>query len=195
MKNFSTDDWKTHHALTKDVPPSKLLLRALEYVSRKNRAIDVGAGALRDTRLLLSEGFEVVALDKEDTLVEFAAELDSPKLTPVVTDLSYYEFGDGLYDLVNAMYMLPFVAPDNFLNVVTRIKKSLKQGGVFCGNFFGPLDEWSARTDMTFCKGDQVKELFHDMEILVFDDIERDNPTATGAMKHWHVISVIARKN
>lgn len=57
------------------------------------------------------------------------------------------------------------------------------------------MDEWASRTDMNFSTLEQVKELFHDMEILVFDDVERDNPTATGAMKHWHVISVIARKN
>lgn len=135
MTHFTQDDWKTHLALTKEAPPSKLLLRALEYVTCNDKAIDIGAGSLRDTRLLLEKGFSVVALDREETLKEYAADLDPAKVSTVVGDVAGYEFGDGLYDLVNAMYMLPFVAPDNFLNVVTRIKKSLKRGWSFLWKF------------------------------------------------------------
>lgn len=37
--------------------------------------------------------------------------------------------------------------------------------------------------------------MFKDFDILEFEKIEKDRPTALGKMKHCHTFEVIARKN
>ena len=37
-------------------------------------------------------------------------------------------------------------------------------------------------------------ELFKDFEIIRFKEIEKDDLTGLGKMKHWHMFDVIARK-
>ncbi len=42
--------WSEYYNVTKNNPPSPLLLKALEYLKIKENAIDSGAGALKDRR-------------------------------------------------------------------------------------------------------------------------------------------------
>ena len=47
---------------------------------------------------------------------------------------------------------------------------------------------------MTFLTKEQVIELFKDFEIIEFKEVEKDDFTAFGKMKHWHIFNVIAKK-
>ena len=47
---------------------------------------------------------------------------------------------------------------------------------------------------MTFLTKKQVMELFKDFEIIRFKEIEKDDLTGLGKMKHWHMFDVISRK-
>ena len=47
---------------------------------------------------------------------------------------------------------------------------------------------------MTFLTKKKVMELFKDFEIIRFKEIEKDDLTGLGKMKHWHIFDVIARK-
>lgn len=47
---------------------------------------------------------------------------------------------------------------------------------------------------MTFLTKEQVIELFEDFKIIEFKEIEKDNFTGLGQMKHWHIFNVIAKK-
>ena len=40
----------------------------------------------------------------------------------------------------------------------------------------------------------QVMELFEDFEIIRFKEIEKDELTGLGKMKHWHICDIIAKK-
>ena len=51
--------WSQYIAKTKNKSPRPLLVRALSYVKNKNKALDLGAGALNDSRYLLENGFKV----------------------------------------------------------------------------------------------------------------------------------------
>ncbi|MBV9154415.1 MAG: hypothetical protein JO204_21830, partial [Alphaproteobacteria bacterium] len=63
-------------------PPRPLLIKAAGLVSRKERALDAGAGALNATKYLLSAGFEhVTALDAAPRAQDVAAELADDRLT------------------------------------------------------------------------------------------------------------------
>lgn len=111
-----------------------------------------------------------------------------------MADFGAFAFPTAHYDLVNAQYALPFIKPDLFAQVFQHMLDSLKVGGVFAGQLFGERDTWATTETMTFHTRSEVEELFRPLDVLVFEEEETDGPTALGAMKHWHVFHVIARK-
>lgn len=187
-------DWSEYYEITKAKPPSKLLVKALEYVTSKDKAIDIGAGALKDTRYLLEQGFEVTAIDKSPLMEQEAKALGNDKVHAFTTSFEDFDFAENEYDIATSMFALPFTEPAHFDKVFSKIKSSLKKDGVFCGQFFGINDEWSKNKKMTFHTEAQARELLGDLEILSFKEVEEDGTTANGTPKHWHIYHIIAKK-
>lgn len=187
-------NWSQHHERTKDYPPSATLVKALDHVEHKNKAIDIGAGALKDTRYLLQQGFEVTALDGDELTEQFAKEIDTEKLHVAISSFEDFEFGKDIYDLASAMFALPFNPPKTFDAVFQRIKDSLVKGGIFTGQFFGVNDDWKDIPNRTFHTKEQVEKLLEDMEIISLEEVERDGKLTNGNPKHWHLFNIIAKK-
>src|SRR4051812_10504921 len=57
--------WDQFYDLTRSAPPWPLLQRAVRHLEHKGDALDLGAGAGRDTIYLLEQGFNVTAVDRE----------------------------------------------------------------------------------------------------------------------------------
>ena len=190
----SQKDWAEYYKITKNKPPSKLLIKALKYVKNKKRAIDIGGGALKDTRYLLSKGFDVTVIDSSELMAKEAKKIKSGKLRYVIEHFDKFNFPENTFDIALTMYSLPFNAPDTFDNVFENIKKSIVEDGIFCGQLFGVRDEWSNKPNMTFHTKRQIAKLFLGMEIIYFKEEEIDGKTANGAPKHWHVFHFIAKR-
>ena len=45
-----------------------------------------------------------------------------------------------------------------------------------------------------FMNETDVKSLFEKVEILKFEEEEKDSKTAIGVIKHWHTYDIIAKK-
>ena len=185
--------WTGFYESTKELPPHELLVQALELVSEREAALDLGAGAMRDTKLLLKAGFEkVVAVDAEQ--INQQNEISDGRLEIVVEPFESYEFPENSFDLVNAQFSLPFTSPESFENVFKKLQTSLKKGGIFVGQFFGKNDEWRGNPKMTFHSLEEAQQLLSKMEILKIEEKEQDGSTAAGTPKHWHVFHITARK-
>ena len=189
-------DWPAYFNATKDHKPRPLLVEAMTFIGKRDAALDLGAGALNETEYLFEQGFNrVVAVDAEPKFLDFCKELGSDKLTCIVSTFDEFNFPVDEYDLVNAQFALPFNSPSTFAEVFARIKSSLKKGGIFTGQFFGVNDSWAkGNSDMTFHTKAEVEKFLADMEIVKLEEVEKDDKTAAGDMKHWHVFHVIARK-
>lgn len=185
-------DWKEYYEITKNRPPSKLLIDALQYVKNKNKALDIGGGALKDTRYLLEQGFEVTVIDSSELMAKEAEKIESDKLHPVITTYNEFDFPEHEFDIASAMYSLPFNPPETFDKVFENIKESLVAGGIFCGQLFGIRDGWSNQSEMTFHTKEKIEKLFQGMRILYFKEEELDGKIANGSPKHWHVFHFIA---
>src|SRR5687768_6654452 len=110
-----------YYQMTKNAAPSSQLMRAVKFLKTKGTALDLGCGAGRDTRFLLSLGFQVTAVDKEPAVEKILSEIpDQRNLRCVIS--SFEEFNFGSYDLVNARYSLPFVPSDRFNEVFSKVK-------------------------------------------------------------------------
>ncbi len=176
--------------MTRAQPPNGLLVEALLYVKNTGKAIDIGGGALRDTRYLLQKGFEVTVIDKSPLLEKEAKELKNERLHFVVTSFEDFKFPVNEYILASAMQSLSYCKPAHFDCVITNIKSSLKKGGIFCGQMYGAYDQWSKNLHKAYQTADEVREYLKGMEIISFQEEE----TEKGRTKHWRIFDFIARK-
>jgi len=164
-------------------------------LTEKNQALDLGAGTLEDSEYLLKQDFvKVIALDSESTLLEMATDIKNERLELIINKFEDFNFPKENFDLINAQYSLPFTNPKHFPKVFESIKKSLVQNGIFVGQLFGNRDEWSKNKNMTFLTEKEVKGLIENMEVIKFQEEEKDGKTAAGEEKHWHIFNLILRK-
>lgn len=190
---MTTSDWGSFYRLTKDSPPWPLLLRAAGLAPGKGRALDLGAGAGRDTRYLLEQGFEVTAVDADPRSVALLSALPQARLR--VVQSSFEDFTLATYDLISAQFALPFIPREHFADVFARLKAALALGGVFAGQFFGVRDQWNTPDRaMTFLTRVEAEALLSDLETIEFSEEDTDGHVADGSPKRWHVFHILARK-
>ncbi len=194
MNNSPSHQWEQYLERTKTNPPRPQLLKALEFFENPpTEVLELGGGALNDAQYLLSLGARVTVVDAEPGAKTIADKIDDDMLQVYTSRFDEHTFPAETYDFVTSLYALSFNPPETFHEMIKNVQLSLKKGGIFSGNIFGPKDDWSERESMTFLTPHEVKELFSDMEILSFEDVERDNILAGGQPKHWHEIRIIAK--
>lgn len=190
-----TKDWSEYYDFTRSKPPYSLLIEAVKYVKDRGYAIDIGGGALRDTRYLLENGFDVTVIDNSPELANEAEKIKNSRLHTSIVSFEDFDFPKDKYDLASAMFALNFCDPINFDKVFNNIKNSLKPGGIFCALLFGDRDEWSSYTDKTYPSKDRIIQLLKDFEIISFAEKnpgEKDENDEL--MTSGHVLKFIARK-
>ena len=186
-------DWTEWYDMTRLQPPTTLLVKALSYNINTGKVLDIGGGALKDTRYLLDKGFDVTVIDKSPLLIKEAGRIKSKKLHPLVTSFEDFNFPVDEYVLVSAMHCLSYCEAENFNRVIENIKLSLKKGGIFCGQMYDGYGQWSKepnRIHRTYKTVDEIKDLLKGLNILFFQEQE----TEKGRTKLWHIYDFIVRK-
>jgi tellurite methyltransferase len=202
---------------TEGAPPRAQLLVAIGAVrsalassdGRRPRALDVGCGPGRELVALLDAGFDVDAFDPYPDMLVRAAELlaTTPHRAALKEGRVRLRLGTleseaprlltSFYDVIHAGFVLPFVRPIAFNSCWHALVASLREGGVFAGQFFGPNDEFvraAAEGDMTSHRTEEIDELFTGWDVLEREEIERDGAIGRGKAKRWHVHHVVARQ-
>ena len=171
-------------------------MQSLEYVKNKQTALDLGAGALNDSKYLLGFGFEkVIAVDSEannDLINDITKKYKDTFIFQKV-EIEDYNFPESNFDLVNAQFVLPFVLKENIIQVLNDIKKSLKDDGIFVGQFFGIKDSWSGSPSILIYVETEIREFLSGLDVIYFQEEERDGQTAMDGEKHWHIFNFIAK--
>jgi tellurite methyltransferase len=177
-------------------PPRPLLLKAAALVDLKDHALDAGAGALNATTYLLDAGFaHVTALDASPEARKVAEELPPDRVTFVLSRFEDFAFPSDAYDLVNAEFSLPFIAPGNFAPVFTRLLAAVKPGGIFTGQLFGPHDSWNTpESGMSFFPRPDIEGFLRGFELLQLDEENHPGTTKLGEPKHSHIFHILARR-
>jgi len=190
-------NWSEHFQHTKNYAPSALLEKAIPAAPSREKALDLGAGALRDTKFLLSMGFRhVTAIDGEKAMKNYADKIPSTLLKLQIKKMEKLRLPSMRFDLINAAYSLPFIKPPHLPDLITQIISALKPKGIFCGQFFGPNDSWNTpENELTFTDRKTLKKLLSPFKILYFQEEEKDAKTSDGKPKHWHLFHVIAQKS
>ena len=186
------NQWDRYYQITQNRPPSPLLIQAETLFGKTGKALDLGSGAGVDAKYLLDNGFTVTAVDNDDDAIERLHHINNPNLTVIKS--TYDAFHYEVYDLVNASWALPFNPKLTFTSMVQRLIKSIKKDGYFSGHLFGINDEWNrSDSNMTFQTRGEAEHIFDDLELINFEEVEKDGKTANGTPKHWHVFHIVAR--
>ncbi len=192
--------WAEYCEATKDFPPRDLTVKALEYVHAKDRALDLGPGAMNESRFLLENGFAFVTAVNIDppkgnaVVSERIAQFPNDRFEFVVSAFDKFDFEPDMYDLINAQRSLPFNPPKTFDRMFTSLLASLKPGGILTGCFFGVEHKWRNNRKMTFVTRERAGELLKDCEIVLFTEHQRPHDESETANPHWHEFDFIVRK-
>jgi len=189
-------DWATFYKHTRERPPWPRMIRAATLVARRERALDLGCGAGRDTRYLLDQGFEVTAVDADANAMAILATFPQERLRAV--QASFGDFAFERYDLINAHFCLPFLPREQFYAVFGKVREALDPEGIFVGQFFGIHDQWNTperAAAMTFLSREEALQALEGLDVIDFEEEDVDSVVADGSPKHWHVFHITARKS
>lgn len=189
-------DVEKYYDNTANLMPSYTVKKFIELNVKPENAVELGCGAGRDTVYLIRNGWNVLAIDRENVESRIVEKLSKEELKKLKFSRQKFENIElEKNNLVVANFSLPFCNKVNFEDLWNKINNSLLEDGYFVGNFFGVNDEWKkTKKEMTFLTREQVIELFKDFEIIEFKEVEKDDFTGMGKIKHWHIFNVIARK-
>ncbi|MFZ2310362.1 MAG: class I SAM-dependent methyltransferase [Patescibacteria group bacterium] len=187
-------NWKKYIKNTKHQEPRKLLVKALGFIKNKDVALDIGAGALNDSKLLQDTGFKkVYAIDIEENL-ELIKELSDQIVIFKKIAIENYVFSVDSLDLINAQFVLFLLKRNDLNKIINSIKSSLKLNGIFVGQFLGLNDSWANQSNVCVHSRLEIEELLSGLEIVYLKEEESNAVTALDESKHWHIFHFIARK-
>ena len=190
-------DIKKYYENTENALPHENVKEFIKIENKKGKAIDIGCGAGRDTIFLIKNNWNVLAIDREDAKDIISSKLNDKELKRfrfIRQDFENIKLEEN--DLVVANFSIPFCSKKDFKDFWNTIVGSISEEGYFVGNFFGLNDSWvNIKGNMVFLSKEQVLKLFENsFEIIKFEEIERDEKTALGKIKHWHIYEIIAKK-
>jgi len=206
MIDRSSSDWTDYYKWTAHRPPRRTTLTALAALPEKSvgttsHALDLGAGAGRDTAPMLEAGLRVLAIDTAPeagpTLKRrFPEPWRDGRLTFKVADFAKDDLDLPFATLINASFCLPMCPSRRFDGLWNSINSALAPGGLFAGHLYGPRDSWARRGDgLTIHTRNDAEALFAAWRVLLFEEEESDSITPRGNLKHWHVFHIVAHKS
>lgn len=191
--------WHNFNIQGAERPPHPRLVKTLELISTPGRALDLGAGGGRDSRELLKRGWVVDAVDSSPTSTELLQKLQKEfpgRLHVIASKFEALVLKSRAYDLISGSYSLPFCQPKVFVSFWSQLKRALRPGGLISVDLFGTHDTWNiVGKDMTFVSRVQVEDLTRGLKVLTLAEEEYDGETFSGQQKHWHLFSLIARRD
>ncbi len=157
-------------------------------------AVDIGAGCGRDSLMLLQSGWKVIAVDANTTaLTELHKVLQPEQFARFeILNARMEELEVPECNLVNASLSLPFCNPQFFDSLWQRITNGLVPGGIFCGHFFGPQDDWAHSVNVV--SKDRLEKLLERFTVISLQESHGPLRLASGGYKQGHVFSVVAAR-
>ncbi|HEY1041403.1 MAG TPA: class I SAM-dependent methyltransferase [Candidatus Paceibacterota bacterium] len=193
-------EWQEYYEKSKQLKPRWTLVQALEFVTNRDSALDIGAGSLKDAKYLLQENFNhVTALDVEPVAQKDADALPSDKFNYIITPVESYDFPKNEYDFVSAQSVLPFLTNEEVSQVLENIMQSLKPDGILNGQIFGENEYWEkfSHPVQSIYTKEEAENLITSLggEVILFREVDRQEPNVHGSLRRFHYFNFIIKKS
>ena len=195
--------WEAYYKKTGARQPRETLLYALEKFETEHpnneqslKAIDLGCGNGRDTVELLRRGWQVLAVDSEQSAIDgllSRQEVGENVLLETVTT-RFEKISLPESDLINASFALPLVSPLDFPDLWDRMLMALVPGGRISCQLYGDRDSWVGNPSITFFAHSAIDALLYPLDVEYFREEEEDSTTPRGKQKHWHIYHLVVRR-
>lgn len=180
-------------------PSRELLRRTLGCFALDNMApgiaVDLGCGSGAETLEMLRRGWEVHAVDVEDSGLVMLRDSVPPefqnKLHTYARKFEDFEFPSC--DLVWAGYSFPFCSAADWPVLWTRLLAALRPGGRIAGDIFGEHHAFASESDVLVFVEQDVRHLLSSLVIEAFDVENGYRPSGSELMR-WHAFGIAARK-
>lgn len=154
---------------TVSVDFSDIQNRFMDKLNKESYILDFGCGSGRDTKVFLENGYHVEAIDGSEELCKFASEHTGIK----VKHMYFQELSEiNKYDAVWACSSILHLPYDELVNVMKKIKISLKDNGLFYTSFkysdFEGMRNGRYFIDMT---EDRINKLLKEVEGFKIDEM------------------------
>ena len=122
---------------TKNALPHKNVQKVLEMDIIPGNAIDLGCGAGRDTIYLIKNGWNVLAIDKEETKGLIEEKLNENELKNFRFSLQNFQNVElENNSLLVSNFSIPFCGKKYFKEFWNKIEESIEKGRIFCWELF-----------------------------------------------------------
>lgn len=190
-------DWNKFTKTTKNRKPVNFLKEAVKILGTiRGRALDLGCGAGVDAKYLAENGFEVEAIDFNETSIKQTKELCSGlPVSAIQQSVASYSIIPNTYRLIIAWNILSFLAKDESRKILLNIQDGLVKDGVFVFSLFGPEDDWTkTHPEMSFWTIEELKNLLSKMNFVKLLEEKQKRAGAMNQVKFWHLIQGIAQR-
>jgi trans-aconitate methyltransferase len=188
--------WDQYYKISAGRLPREFLSRTVRRFQTAGFAIDLGCGTGTDSIFLLQQGWQVLAIDQQESAIEkLRASITPNTVSRLETQVAPFETTSlPAANLIWAGRSLPFCPPHEFHRLWPKISAALLSGGRFAGDFFGSRHAWSNESNMTFHTREQVLALCTELQLEYIIEEEGEEMTATQGMQHWHMFTISAFK-
>ncbi len=195
-ENETQSVWEQYYKVTTGRPSREFLNRTLRRFQTPGLAIDLGCGAGTESIFLLQQGWQVIAIDQQESAIAKLRTSISPDTMSHLETLvaSFETVNLPQANLIWAGRSLPFCQRLEFHRLWHKILASLLPGGRFAGDFFGSRHAWANESGMTFHTKEQVLALCRELQLEYIIEEEGEEMTATNGIQHWHMFTISALK-
>ncbi len=130
-------DIEKYYKNTENALPHPIVKKIIDLNIKPENAIDLGCGAGRDTIFLIKNGWNVLAIDKEDTEEIISSKLDNEEMKKFrFTSQDFECVKLEKTKLLVANFSIPFCKKDYFNQFWNKIVDSILKERLFCWKFF-----------------------------------------------------------
>ena len=163
------------------------------------RALSLGSGAGNEEVDLIKADWEVTAIDRQQRSYEVISERIKTS-----QNLFHFQLGDfseiamnGTYDLVLALFSLPFGRKEELINMILRLAKHTRYGSLVVANFFGSEHSFVEKSMAYAVNITELTELFSQSGFKISYNLNRKFKQLdfSGNKTNWDLIDIIAVRN
>jgi hypothetical protein len=173
--------------------PNRLMVGAfIEHVRCRDAALDLGAGNLRDSKLLQRLGFKrIVAVDSSPESRTFLV----PGIELQETPIERYRPEINTFSFAFSCHTLFLLKPSQVYTVFERVWYGLQKDGVFACNLMGPNADWVKTNQAHGFEEAGIDRLAEPFEILRQSRYQGTKPGMSGKVRYWDIWELVLRKS